>query len=76
MSQLPWEWLDAEKKHVEVDGVTYKKGYGEPGGANNCLIDSLRQCMIAEVKHNLDSDVRKVRSDLMGYFPGDVCQRM
>ena len=20
-------------------------GYGEPGGANNCLIDSLRQCL-------------------------------
>ena len=34
------------------------------GGCNDCLIDSLRQCL------SLDTDPRKVRSDLMLVFGG------
>ena len=50
-----------------VDGVRYFVGRGDPGDAcigeyNNCLIDSLRQCL------GIKCDCRKVRADLMAAY--------
>ena len=64
MSQMPWRFLDAGKIQLEVDGVPYRRGYGFPGDPtkgeyNNCLIDSLRQCL-----DNLECDCKAVRRDL------------
>ena len=47
-----------------IDGVQYFVGRGDPGDArigehNNCLIDSLRQCL------GIQRNYRKVREDLM-----------
>ena len=49
---------------IEVDEVQYDIGYGNPrnGSANNCLIDSLRQCI------GSDADCAKVRADLLREF--------
>ena len=48
---------------VTVDDVSYERGRGDPGQGhkseyNNCLIDSLRQCL------GIDVDRKKVRADL------------
>ena len=50
MSQLQWEFVNDARTELLVDGVAYEKGYGLPGNVgrgemNNCLIDSLRQCL-------------------------------
>ena len=68
MSQLPWSFEDAALTQLVVDGVNYRKGYGVPGNlnegeANNCLIDSIRQCL-----GNLECDRRLVREDLKSEF--------
>ena len=52
MSQMPWRFINESGfDQLEVDGVQYERSYGNPGkspegeGLNNCLIDSLRQCL-------------------------------
>ena len=45
-----------------VNGKSYVVRYGDPGGCNNCLIDSLRQCLY------IQSDNRAVRKDLQAQF--------
>ena len=52
MSQMPWRFTnEGGFNHLEVDGVQYERRHGNPGqspageGLNNCLIDSLRQCL-------------------------------
>ena len=70
--QLPWEFRDAARSCLAVDGVLYRRGYGNPGEAqlgerNNCLIDSLRQCL-----GNIACDRRRVRQDLMSEFGSDL----
>ena len=62
------------KRFVDVDGVSYYIGYGNPGRAaegerNNCLIDSLRQCL------GLTADRKKVRADLQAQFGSAVEDR-
>ena len=59
-SQLTWNWRG--DNIVVVDGDAYAVGYGNPGGFNDCLIDSLRQCL------GLDTDPRRVRNDLLSSF--------
>ena len=44
MSQITFH---RDKEHVVLDGTYYTEGYGNPGGQNNCLIDSLRQCFLS-----------------------------
>ena len=69
MSQMPWRFLNENRKRLEVDGVLYECRWGDPGRSpegeclNNCLIDSLRQCM-----DNLQSDREAVRKDLEAEF--------
>ena len=63
MSQLPWEFSNQARTQLCVDGAHYRKGYGDPGGSNNCLIDSLRQCV-----PGLACDVQAVRRDLQAEF--------
>ena len=70
MSQMPWRFTNESGfDQLEVDGVQYERRYGNPGkspageGLNNCLIDSLRQCM-----DNLHSDREAVRRDLEAEF--------
>ena len=60
MSQITWHWDGVGA--VIVDGTLYDVGYGNPGGFNDCLIDSLRQCL------GLDTDPRRVREDLVSAF--------
>ena len=60
MSQVSWHWIGVGT--VSVDGKMYDVGRGDPGGFNDCLIDSLRQCL------GLDTNPRKVREDLMVAF--------
>ena len=62
-------WSRQEPKVVIVDGKAYDIGYGNPGGMNDCLIDSLRQCL------GLDTNSRKVRDDLMKDFAEALDQR-
>ena len=64
MSQIPWTFNNAARTQLTVDGIAYRRGYGFPGDvktgeANNCLIDSIRQCL-----GNLVCDRRLVREDL------------
>ena len=52
---------------IIVDGVSYFEGFGNPGQRddgeqNNCLIDSLRQCL------SIECDRRAVRADLVSEF--------
>lgn len=69
-TQVSWDWIEF-KKTLRVDGEVYTVGLGFPGNSwqgewNNCLIDSLRQCL-----GNLECDRRLVRQDLIARF-GDV----
>ena len=66
--QVTWECTARRtplgQVQVLVNGIYYYVGYGDPGRAakgefNNCLIDSLRQCLGVEV------DRREVRQDLL-----------
>ena len=68
MSQLPWKFLDTARSQLLVDGIAYRKGYGDPGAAehgewNNCLIDSLRQCL-----GGVQCDRRVVRKELQAQY--------
>lgn len=68
MSQVPWTFTNTSGTQVLVDGVAYRKGYGFPGDSdneefNNCLIDSLRQCL-----RDLQCDRKLVRRDLQDEF--------
>jgi len=54
-------------RELRLDGKFYSVGYGNPGSekdgeSNNCLIDSLRQCL------NLLVDRKRVRADLIALF--------
>ena len=55
---------------VVVDEISYAVGRGDPGTdsngvcENNCLIDSLRQCL------GIVADCRQVRRDLINEFEG------
>ena len=60
MHQVTWQWQAVGV--VIVDRKIYDVGYGNPGGCNDCLIDSLRQCLA------LDTNPRKVRADLVKAF--------
>ena len=56
---------------VNVDGALYSVGHGDPGRSadgefNNCLIDSLRQCI------GVTADRRLVRRDLQAEFGNAV----
>jgi hypothetical protein len=58
ISQVNWNFIDGASR-VIADGIAYRIGRGDPDGErNNCLIDSIRQCL------GLQVDCRKVRSDL------------
>ena len=66
--QLPWAFANYARTELEIDGANYSKGYGFPGDSsvgefNNCLIDSLRQCL-----GDFHCDRRQVRSDLRTEF--------
>ena len=68
MSQMPWRFTNEARTELLVDGVAYVKGYGYPGDpqfgeTNNCLIDSLRQCL-----HHAGCDRKLVRRDLQEEF--------
>lgn len=67
-SQMPWEFRDRARIEITVDGVQYRRGFGNPGRhelgeRNNCLIDSLRQCL-----GHLECDRMLVRQDLQREF--------
>ena len=70
-SQTEWRFdgrTSQGKTRLIVNGLQYYRGYGNPGrsrqGAcsNNCLIDSLRQCL------GMHSDPELVRQDLLRDF--------
>ena len=68
MFQVPWNFTNEARDELIVDGIAYKKGYGFPGDPtlgerNNCLIDSLRQCL-----SHMACDRQKVREDLVEEF--------
>ena len=68
MSQLPWAFTNNSRTELLVDGTLYRKGYGYPGNSNrgeynNCLIDSLRQCL-----RDVSCDCTRVRRDLQTEF--------
>ena len=70
-TQVSWSFTGLRDYHhsriLMVDGKEYFEGYGNPGRGidgeiNNCLIDSIRQCL------NLVCDRRIVREHLMKKF--------
>ena len=66
-SQVTWSFTNPQRTELVVDGLPYRKGYGNPGEAsrgeeNNCLIDSLRQTL------SLQCDRGSVRLDLQSEF--------
>jgi len=70
MSQLPWAFTNDARTELLVDGAPYRKGYGYPGDGsrgeyNNCLIDSLRQCL-----DDVSCACATVRRDLQMEFGG------
>ena len=67
MTQITWQWDGVGV--VVVGGRKYDVGYGNPGGHNDCLIDSLRQCL------GFDTDPRRVRADLMEAFADALDER-
>ena len=77
-SQLYWHFSGETSDHfrsVVVEGNSYVVGRGDPGtdinGAcgNNCIIDSLRQCI------GIVADCRQVRRDLINEFAGATGDR-
>ena len=72
MTQVPWRFDGRTNKgatELFIDGQHYYKGYGNPGSANNnecnnCLIDSMRQCL------GLECDRKLVRQDLLHMYGG------
>ena len=67
MTEIKWHWVGHDT--IVHDSKIYDIGYGNPGGCNDCLIDSLRQCL------KLDTDPRKVREDLLMEFADDEDRR-
>ena len=71
VSQITWAFA-ADPRALVVDGVSYRIGFGDPGQdsdgacANNCLIDSLRQCL------GLVADCTLVRRDLIAQYSNAV----
>ena len=63
-AQIDWRFTDSCRQFLLLDGVEYRVAQGSPLG-NNCLIDSLRQCL-----DNLECDPRVVRKDLLDRFGG------
>ena len=69
-TQVSWHFDGSTargSRKIIVDGTAYSVGRGDPGRAadgeyNNCLIDSLRQCV------GMVSDRKAVRKDLMDEF--------
>ena len=69
-SQISWRFdgkIARGTIKIIVDGVAHSVGRGDPGRAahgeyNNCLIDSLRQCV------GMSSDRNAVRCDLEAEF--------
>ena len=74
VSQVTWRFdgqteLGSDK--IILDGVPYVEGFGNPGRRddgeqNNCLIDSLRQCL------SIECDRGAVRHDLVSEFAGSI----
>ena len=71
LSQIAWAFnpqVPGGPRTLVVEGASYRVGRGDPGRdsdgacANNCLIDSLRQCL------GLDSDCTLVRRDLIAQY--------
>ena len=71
MSQVSFQFVGTTTRRgaskLTVNGLSYYVGYGNPGLAinrefNNCLIDSMRQCL------RVDVDRAAVRADLMEEF--------
>ena len=70
LSQIAWSFAGRApngSRRILVDNTAYIVGRGDPGRAedgeyNNCLIDSLRQCL------QIESDRRAVRDDLRRGF--------
>jgi len=68
--QVVWNFVGCNPygaRELRLDGKFYSVGHGDPGFArdgesNNCLIDSLRQCL------NLLVDRKRVRADLIALF--------
>jgi len=72
-SQLAWRPLPtiAACERVEVKGEEYRLGSAS-GSSNNCLIDTLRQCM------GIDANIARVRRDMQQEFCascGPTCDR-
>ena len=73
-TQLSWRldgYTERGAVKVNVDGVEYFEGFGNPGRQtdgeqHNCLIDSLRQCL------SIECDRRLVCEDLIREFSGAV----
>jgi hypothetical protein len=74
-TQVDWRLTDTTTQRgspiIEVDGVSHYIGHGDPGRAskgetNNCLIDSLRQCI------GMSADRKAVRADLLHEFGNAV----
>ena len=67
MTQVRWNFNGTTKQKstkLSINGHQYYKGHGNPGSAsigeyNNCLIDSIRQCL------GLECDRKLVRQDLL-----------
>ena len=73
-SQLAWRPLPAMAgcKRVEVEGEVYTLGSASDS-ANNCFIDTLRQCM------GINADIALVRKDMRQEFDvpcGPTCNRL
>ena len=66
LTQIQWKfdgYTRRSSSKVQVDGAHYYVGHGDPGRAqdgecNNCLIDSLWQCL------GITADRKAVRADL------------
>ena len=68
MTQITWNFLDVRMTELMVDGIVFRRGYGNPGHCNNCLIDSLRQCL-GDLQCNC-GDVRTVLLERFSKSPG------
>ena len=60
--QISVRYTDSRRHFLMVDDVQYRVGRGS-GADNNCLIDSLRQCL-----NNLECDPDYVRRELLHKF--------
>ena len=67
-SKYRWDgYTAAGNRKLVVNGtLTCEERYGDPGDSNNCLIDSLRQCL------RIESDNMAVRRELQVEFANAV----